>query len=122
MQYGSDHGIFVIVRKSHCIYLAIYVNDLLVMEQRDEDIKEVKGFLKQWYKMNDLGLAKQFLRMDIEYRENGAIKLHLKQYLSGLLKQYRMQDCNLVSISIDSSMKLVIAIDGDALVDPKEYQ
>jgi hypothetical protein len=80
----SDHGIFVTIRNGYRVYLAVYVDDLLVMGQRTEDIKEVKDLLKKRYKMKDLGLANRFLGMDIVYEENGAIELHLKQVLLGL--------------------------------------
>jgi hypothetical protein len=74
--------------------------------------------------MKDLGLAKRVLGMDIEYGGNGTIKLHLKQYLSGLLERHGMQFCNPASTPMDASMKLVAVTDGDGdgLADPKEYQ
>ena len=80
MRCESDHGIFVTIRNGYRIYLAVYVDDLLVMGQREEDIAEVKYLLKNRFQMKDLEVARRFLGMDIEY-ENGSIKFHLKQYL-----------------------------------------
>jgi hypothetical protein len=117
-----DYGIFVTMRNGYPVYLAVYVDDLLVMGERTQDIEEIKDLLKKRYKMKDLGVAKRFLGMDIEYRENGAIKLHLKQYLQGILERHGMQSCNPVSTPMDSSVKLTTAIDSDAMADVKEYQ
>jgi hypothetical protein len=118
----SDHGIFVTIRNGYRIYLAVYVDDLLVMGQREEDIEEVKDLLKNRYQMKDLGIARRFLGMDIDYTEDGSIKLHLKQYLSVLLERHGMLDCNPVSTPMDSSMRLIPAADGDGFADVKEYQ
>jgi len=118
----ADHGIFVTKRGEHLVYLAVYVDDLLIMGERTKDIEEIKDLLKERYKMKDLGIAKRFLGMDIEYGEGGSIKLHLKQYLQRILERHGMQDCNAVSTPMDPSVKLVATTDADALADPKEYQ
>ena len=125
MRCESDHGIFVTIRNGYRIYLAVYVDDLLVMGQREEDIAEVKYLLKNRYQMKDLEVARRFLGMDIEY-ENGSIKFHLKQYLSALLERHGMLDCNPVSTPMDPSVRLVPGMDGDGDRDGfahvKEYQ
>lgn len=118
----SDHGIFVTERDGNLIYLAVYVDDLLIMGKRIKDIEEIKDLLKKRYKMKDLGIAKRFLGIDIEYGQNGSIKLHLKQYLQTLLERHDMQDCNPVSTPMDLSVKLIATTETDALADPKEYQ
>jgi hypothetical protein len=120
----SDHGIFVTIRNGYRIYLAVYVDDLLIMGQREEDIDEVKDLLKNRYQMKDLGVARRFLGMDIDYAEDGSIKLHLERYLSALLERHGMSECNPVSTPMDPSVRLVPAADGDrdGLADVKEYQ
>jgi len=117
-----DHGIFVTTKNGHLVYLVVYVDDLLIMGERTKDIEEIKDQLKNRYKMKDLGIARRFLGMDIEYGEDGSIKLHLKQYLQGVLERHNLQDCNSVSTPMDTSVKLVATTDADALADPKEYQ
>jgi len=102
--------------------LAVYVDDLLIMGQREEDIDEVKDLLKNRYQMKDLGVARRFLGMDIDYAEDGSIKLHLKRYLSALLERHGMSECNPVSTPMDPSVRLIPAGDRDGLADAKEYQ
>src|SRR3989440_5576443 len=71
--------------------------------------------------MKDLGIAEKFLGMEIEYSEDGSVKLHQEQYLCNLLKRHGMQDCNPISMPLDTSIKLTKAIDTEPLVDSKEY-
>jgi hypothetical protein len=59
--------------------------------------------------------------MEIEYGVDGSIKLHQEQYLCNLLKRYGMQDCNLISTLLDTSVKLTKALDSDSLANSKEY-
>ena len=104
------------------MYLAVYVDDLLIMGERTKDIEEILDLLKRRYKMKDLGIARRFLGMDIEYGFDGSIKLHLRHYLQRLLKCHSIQDCKPISTAMDWSVKLIAAMDKDALADPKEYQ
>ena len=118
----TDHGIFVTKKDGHLVYLVLYVDDLLLMGERTQDIEAIKLLLMERYKMKDLGIARRFLGLDIEYGTDGSIKLHLKQYLQGILDRHEMHDCNSVSTPMDTSVKLVATTDSDVIADPKEYQ
>jgi hypothetical protein len=54
------------------------------ISSRTKDIEEIKKSAKE-HKMKDLGIARRFPRMDIEYGDDGSIKLYLKRYLETLL-------------------------------------
>ena len=72
--------------------------------------------------MKDLGVARKFLEMKIEYNDDDSIKLHQDQYIQGLLKRHDMQNCNPVIITLDISIKLIKTIDAEATMNSKEYQ
>ena len=74
------------------------------------------------YEMKDLGIARKFLGMDIEYGEDGQIKVHVASYLEDVLERHGLLDCNPVSTPMLNTEKLVPAIDSDALADRAEYQ
>ena len=69
-----------------------------------------------------MGVARKFLGMEIEYGDNGSIKIHQEQYIQGLLKRHGMRDCNPVTTPLDTSIKLTKTTDAEATADPKEYQ
>ncbi len=51
-----DHGIVVIV---------IYVDDLIITRDNDEDIFDLKKLLKQKFEMKDLGELRYFLGIEV---------------------------------------------------------
>ena len=59
--------------------------------------------------------------MQIEYGADGSIKIHQEQYIRELLKRHSMEDCNNSDTPLDTSVKLAIATDNDALADSREY-
>ena len=71
--------------------------------------------------MKDLGIARKFLGMEIEYGSNGSIKIHQNRYIQQLLARHGMQDCSPVTTPMDTSVKLTAIKDDEALADPKEY-
>src|SRR5437667_3199194 len=71
--------------------------------------------------MKDLGIAKKSLGMEIEYGDDGSIKIHQEQYIQQLLLRHGMQECASVHTPMDTSVKLCKTTDDDALADQKEY-
>jgi hypothetical protein len=72
--------------------------------------------------MKDLGIARKFLGKDIEYGEDGQIKVHVASYLEDVLERHRLLDCNPVSTPMLNTEKLIPATHSDALADRAEYQ
>ena len=119
---GSDHSIFVSTKAGITTYIALYVDDLLIISEDDDHLAEVKGLLAEKFEMKDLGVARKFLGMEIEYDKDGSIKIHQEQYIQSLLSKHGMRDCNSVTTPLDTSIKLVRTTDAEATADPKEYQ
>jgi len=118
----SDHSIFMLTRDGFTTYLALYVDDLLIISENDDHLAEVKRRLAEKFEMKDLGVAKKFLGMEIEYGDDGSITIHQDRYIQSLLRRHGMEDCNPVSTPLDTSTKLVKTTDAEAIADPKEYQ
>ena len=117
----SDHSIFVSNKDGRMTYIALYVDDLLILGDDDEDVAEIKRRLSEHFDMKDLGEAKRFLGIKIEYQQDGSIKIHQGDYIRTLLERHGMQDCNPVSTPLDPSVKLVKATEADATADSTEY-
>src|SRR5205814_4744190 len=77
--------------------------------------------LAEHFDMKDLGFAKKFLGMEIEYSDDGSIKIHHEQYIQQLLLRHGMQDCAPIHTPMDTSVKLCKTTDDDALADQREY-
>lgn len=73
----SDHSIFVHTNKKGLkTYIALYVDDFLISSEDEEDLVEIKRRLSERYEMKDMGVARKFLGIEIEYGEDGSIKIH----------------------------------------------
>src|SRR5436305_10498872 len=110
------------MKNDYMTYIALYVDDLLIISVNDDDLVNVKRRLIEKFEMKNLSVAKKFLEIKIEYDDDDSIKLHQNQYIQKLLKRHDMQNCNSVSTSIDTSIKLIKTTDAEATTDSKEYQ
>jgi hypothetical protein len=121
-QCEADSCIFVHTNANgEKTYIALYVDDFLIAGENEDDIAAIKGLLAERFEMKDLGIAEKFLGMEIEYGEDGSVKLHQEQYLRNLLKRHGLQDCNPISTPLDTSVKLIKATNVEPLADSKEY-
>ena len=80
----SDIGIFC---KGH-LYIAIYVDDLLIAGPSKDEIQELKDALSAKFQMTDLGPCTYYLGMSIiRDRANKTIYLSQKPYLKKIIKK-----------------------------------
>ena len=121
-QCDSDSCIFVYTNdKDEKTYIALYVDDFIIAGENEDDIMRIKQLLAEQFEMKDLGIAKKFLGMEIEYGDDGSIKIHQEQYIQQLLLRHGMEDCSPLDTPMDTSVKLCKTTDDDALADEKEY-
>ena len=121
-QCTADPCIFIHTNESgKKTYIALYVDDLLIAGDSDDDIATIKRLLNERFDMKDLGIAKKFLGMEIEYNDDGSIKIHQNHYIQQLLLRHDMSDCNPVHTPLDTTVKLIASTDKEALADSKEY-
>ena len=65
----------------YCIYvkdtamITLYVDDILIISDSQKEIDETKRFLKDRFKMEDMGPVKRFLGMDIDQSSEGNIRI-----------------------------------------------
>src|SRR5579859_5671291 len=87
----------------------------------EEDIATIKSRLSERFDMKDLGIATRFLGMEIEYGNDGSIKIHQNRYIQQLLERHGMADCNPVTTPLDTSVKLSSITSEEASADAREY-
>jgi len=91
----TDHGIVVIV---------IYVDDLIIIGDSDEDIFDLKKILKQKFEMKDLGELHYFLGIEVIQSPKG-IWLLQRKYALNKLFEYGMMGCKPISIPLEQNVK-----------------
>jgi Reverse transcriptase (RNA-dependent DNA polymerase) len=76
-QCDSDPCIFIHKNETgERTYIALYVDDLLITGDNEEDITMIKRRLSEQFEMKDLEIVSKFLGMKIEYGKDGSIKIH----------------------------------------------
>lgn len=87
----SDIGVF---SKGH-IYIAVYVDDLLIAGPDKEEIAKLKKALSDRFEMSDLGPCNYYLGMSITRdRANKTIYLSQKAYLEKIIKELGQWDAH----------------------------
>ena len=121
-QCESDPCIFIHKNANgECTYIALYVDDLIIAGDNEDDISTIKRRLSERFDMKDLGIASQFLGMEIEYGNDGSIKIHQNSYIQQLLDRHGMGDSTPVTTPLDTSVKLSSITKDEASADPKEF-
>lgn len=111
-----------IYKSNNCVYIGVYVDDLIIVGQNNNSIMLVKTELADRYELRDLGLLSEFLGVKVVRKNNGDIWLGQPNYTAKILHKFSMISCNSVDTPADPNSKLVPCQEGDDLADPQLYQ
>jgi hypothetical protein len=96
-----DHCIYSKEEGGCFIYVVLYVDDMLLIGNNMDAIKEVKQQLSSKFEMKDIDATNFIMGMEIK-RDRATRNLWLKQmkYIETILKRFNMHDCKLVKVTI----------------------
>ncbi len=96
IQNQADNCVYVLIAKEtrkNMMFLIVYVDDILIIGEREREMKEIKNILKEKFEIKDLGKANFILGIEIKIdREKEIIKLSQKDYINNLLIKYGMTE------------------------------
>ena len=116
----ADHSLYVHESDAGIVVITIYVDDLIIVGDRDVEIEKVKGLLMQYFEMKDLGELHYFLGIEV-IRTSEGIWLSQRQYALDMLSKYGMADCKPISMPLDVNAKMSAHI-GDVVEDVTMYR
>ena len=97
---SADLGIFV---RSN-MYIAVYVDDLLIVGLSIAEIKKIKRSLRNRFQMTDLGPCSYYLGMSVQRdRQNRILYLSQEAYIDKVAHQFGIGNCAPVSTPIETS-------------------
>jgi hypothetical protein len=70
------------------IYITMYVNDLLIVSEKEEYMQETKKILESFFEMKDIGIPKMFLGMNVNYHSPSHIELSMKGTIDRIRQNY----------------------------------
>lgn len=117
----KDHSVFYKHSSSgQCIYLLVYVDDIIITGNDHDGIKRLKYHLFQHFQTKDLGPLRYFLGIEVA-RSRAGIAISQRKYALDILKETGMLDCKPVDTPMDPNVKLVTD-QGEPYSDPGRYR
>lgn len=102
-----DQCIYYCINGNKILYVAIYVDDVLIFTNDDVLGNKLKITLSDNFRMKDMGEASSVLGIRIiRDKSNGSIAIDQSQYLADVLNRFGMSDCNAVSTPLDLNQKI----------------
>ncbi|KAJ0589411.1 putative RNA-directed DNA polymerase [Helianthus annuus] len=119
-QSNSDHTLFLKRKGKLVTCLIIYVDDMIITGNDEEEMKKLKANLFTEFEMKDLGRLKYFLGIEV-LRSKQGIFICQKKYVLDLLAEIGMVDCKPADTPMVANHKLCMEKDGE-LADKERYQ
>jgi hypothetical protein len=102
-----DHCVYSKKVGNHFIYVVLYVDDMLLVGNNMDVIKEVKSQLSSKFDMKDLGAANFIMGMEIKRdHENRKLWLNQRKYVETILQRFNMHGSKPVKVPIPICVKL----------------
>ena len=107
-----DPCLYIKHKNGETLYVAIFVDDIVIAGTSPGVVTEFKNQLKSIYKCKDLGKLEYFLGMEINIDEtSGNITISQKKYIHDILKRFGLLDCNPKSVPMDPGLVLPLSQD-----------
>lgn len=119
----NEPCLYVKQNKQQYSYIAVYVDDLIIMSPSKADIAEIKKKIGSTFNMQDGGPIQYFLGLEVQRDgERGAIHLSQKKYIKSVLNTYGMQNCRAVATPLDPGFQVGCQDENCSIVNTTEYQ
>ena len=109
---SADHGVYVRWDGVNRVWLALYVDDILLTGKNLAKIQETKKVLGADMKVKDLGEVRYLLGIEVRRRRqfgdmrHGDILLVQEKYVRDMLVRYEMVDCKPATTPLEPNVKM----------------
>ena len=104
---GFDPCLYIMTSEGHCLFVLVYVDDVLVTGSSLEMIARTKNDLKTRFEMTDSGKCAFVLGIELLDGEDGSVTMCQRRYVDDVLKRFGMDECKAVASPVDVSSRLV---------------
>lgn len=115
-----DYSLFHKRKGSLVVFVAVYVDDVIVTGTHHEEIDSLKSFLHETFKIKDLGRLHYFIGMEVLYKEYGVL-ISQGKFTMDLIKKFECTQYTNLSSPLDPSAKLKVD-ESLLLPDPSNYR
>lgn len=100
-------GVYVKRKGNDNVYILLYVDDILVFVKTQDQYYQVKEELKEKFQIKELGLAKQFLNIEInQYQHFHKMSLSQPTYILDILNRYGYGQANTRTTPLPPRLKI----------------
>jgi hypothetical protein len=100
--------------------LIVYVDDIVITGDNEEEIEHLKGKLAQGFEVKDLGKLRYFLGIEVSRSKKKGIYLSQRKYVLDLLKETGLVGCRPTPTPIERNHRLMS--EAGSPVDRERYQ
>ena len=117
----ADHTVFFRhTANGKCIYMVVYVDDIVITGDDDEGIAQLKQHLCNHFQTKDLGKLKYFLGIEVAQSSTG-VAISQRKYALDLLEEAGMMNCKPIETPMDPNVRLYPG-QGELINNPERYR
>lgn len=116
----NDYSLFYKKNGSSVVFIAVYVDNIILIGTNLEEINHLKSFLHNQFKIKDLGRLYYFEGLKILYNEAGVL-ISQRKFVLDLLKRVQLFSVLNVTSPLDATEKLK-AKEGKPISDASSYR
>nr|XP_043611879.1 uncharacterized mitochondrial protein AtMg00810-like [Erigeron canadensis] len=105
VQSKSDYPLFTKSGQNYFIALLVYVDDIIITGNNEDEIKRFKVFLQTQFMIKDLGILKYFLGIEVINTNNG-VCLNQRKYCLDLISEFGLLAGKPISVPLDPNVHL----------------
>ena len=118
-QCPVEQALYYNNKKVKCVYVLLYVDDMLILGDR-AGIEDTVKTLGTHFKIKQTEKVTKFVGIELELSEDGGVTLHNKQYINKIARVFGVIDSKPVYIPMQAGTE---QMNGDTvLADPRLYQ
>ena len=121
VQSAHDSCIYIGKVNGDLVFLAVYVDDLIIASQKLSVIKKTKTLFAQKFAVKDMGQLHYFLGVRVEQTDS-TVWLSQEKYCNNILERYEMSDCYAVATPMETTARPTKAHDHSKMCDQRQYQ
>ncbi|XP_058764751.1 uncharacterized mitochondrial protein AtMg00810-like [Vicia villosa] len=116
----GDHSVFYRHSAQGCIYLIVYVDDIVITGSDHQGILQLRQHLSNQFQTKDLGKLRYFLRIKVAQSKDGLV-ISQREYAMDILQETGLLNAKPADTPMDPSVKL-LPNQGEPLSDPGRYR
>nr|KYP55409.1 Retrovirus-related Pol polyprotein from transposon TNT 1-94 [Cajanus cajan] len=115
-----DHSVFYRHSTAWCIYLIVYVDDIVLTGSDHHDISQIKQHLCHHFQTKDLEKLRYFLGIEVAQSTNGIV-ISQRKYALDILEKIELMSSKPIDTPMDPKAKLLPS-QGEPFSDPERYK